>query len=562
MFLKRLIIKNNEDVIRDIPFHKGINLIVDETKSSAKTESGNSVGKTTVLRLIDFCLDGDGKNIYTDSEFKTTNKKVESFLKGNNVVISLVLVAELNIKTAKEIVIQRNFLKGKERIQKINGEQKSNYEFSGLLKELIFKTKSENPTFKQLKSKNIRDEKNKLVQTIRVLNQFTTDVAYEALHLFWFGIDVDLSKDSLIRRKNIEIKVQDRLRKESNLSQIKQSLIIVDKEIARLGEVRKSFHVNKDYESDFESLNKVKSEINFTTNRISHLEMRVELIEESRDDLNKNRSDIDSNKIRALYEAAKALIPDIQRSFEETLKFHNDMISQKLKFIEEDLPKLHETISKERKKLSFFLDEEREFSEKFSKSSSVQDLEIVITDLNLYHEKKGGLEELKSLWEKSNSDLENIEKRLDSINEKIDAKEELIQERIAEFNSSFSDISSRMDGVHSLLSADKVDGVYKFAIGNIEGNPGAGGKKSQMAAFDLSYIKFADFKSIPCLHFVLQDQIENVHSNQITNLLTEIVDEVNCQYVLPVLRDKLPRDIDIEKIEILSLSQNNKLFRV
>ncbi|GHV17988.1 hypothetical protein FACS189493_6670 [Spirochaetia bacterium] len=83
-----------------------------------------------------------------------------------------------------------------------------------------------------------------------------------------------------------------------------------------------------------------------------------------------------------------------------------------------------------------------------------------------------------------------------------------------------------------------------------------------MASFDLSYIKFADSLKLPCLHFVLQDQIENVHSNQITNLLTEIVDEVNCQYVLPVLRDKLPKDLDIEKYEILTLKQSDRLFRI
>jgi len=562
VFLKNLIIQNNESIIRDIPFHKGINLIVDETKSSAKTESGNSVGKTTVLRLIDFCLDGDGKNIYTDSEFKTTNTKVENYLKNNNIIITLILVDKLNRKVPKEIVIQRNFLKGVKKIQNINGEKKSNDEFSRVLKELIFKTRSERPTFKQLKSKNIRDEKNKLVQTIRILNPFTTDVAYEALHLFWFGIDIDLSKDALIREKNIEEKLQARLRKESNLSQIKQSLIIIDKEIERLDEVRKSFHLNKEYESDLENLNKIKSEINFTSNRVSHLEMRAELIEESRDDLNGNKSDIDTMKIKALYEAAKALVPNIQRSFEDTLKFHNDMISQKLRFIEEDLPKLHETLSHERRKLSSLLDEEIRLSEEFDKSNSIQDLEVVIADLNLYHENKGALEEQKSLWEKTNSDLENIESKLTAINNKIDTKDELIQKRIAEFNSFFSDISSRLDGVHSLLSADKVNDVYKFAIGNIEGNPGAGGKKSQMASFDLSYIKFADDKRIPCLHFILQDQIENVHSNQITNLLTEIVDEVNCQYVLPVLRDKLPRDIDIEHLEVLSLSQDDKLFRI
>ena len=74
-----------------------------------------------------------------------------------------------------------------------------------------------------------------------------------------------------------------------------------------------------------------------------------------------------------------------------------------------------------------------------------------------------------------------------------------------------------------------------------------------MASFDLAYIQFADALNIPCLHFVLQDQIENVHSNQITNLLTEIVDEVNCQYILPVLRDKLPRDIDVSQYEVCFL---------
>ena len=60
MFLKRLDIQNNDSIIRSINFHKGINLIIDETQTSDKKESGNNVGKTTVLRLIDFCLGGKG----------------------------------------------------------------------------------------------------------------------------------------------------------------------------------------------------------------------------------------------------------------------------------------------------------------------------------------------------------------------------------------------------------------------------------------------------------------------------------------------------------------------
>ena len=63
MFINRLLVRTNDKapmVIRDIRFHKGLNLIVDETSSEDQLQTGNSVGKTTVLRLIDFCL-GAGK---------------------------------------------------------------------------------------------------------------------------------------------------------------------------------------------------------------------------------------------------------------------------------------------------------------------------------------------------------------------------------------------------------------------------------------------------------------------------------------------------------------------
>lgn len=562
MFLESLTIKNDDEIIREISFHKGINLIVDETTSDDRAETGNNVGKTTVLRLIDFCLDGSGDNIYTDSEFKTTNQKVERFLRENNIIITLTLCDQIGEENSPRLVIERNFLKYGEKIQRIDGQKMNNSEFSNELKRRIFKTTSDRPTFKQLKSKNIRDAKNKLVQTIRVLDSFTTDVAYESLHLFWFGVDVDLSKDKLVRDKNLEEKLQARLRKDSNLSQINQSLIIVENEIRNLNEKRSNFNLNEEYEADLNRLNGVKLAINGISNTLSHLEMRVELIEESRRDLQDGSSSIDVEKIEALYKSAKALIPNLQRSFEDTLKFHNDMIFQKMRFITEDLPQLEAQIVDKRLDLKNLLSEEKVISDKLSESKTIEDLEVLIYKLNKYHEKKGALEEQRRLWEKSNLRLSDISEKLDLINAEIDSKDAFIQKRITEFNAYFSSISNRLNGEHSLLSAENVDGVYKFAIGNIEGNLGTGSKKSQMASFDLSYIKFADENDIPCLHFILQDQIENVHSNQITNLLTEIVDEINCQYVLPVLRDKLPIGIDIESMEVLSLSQDEKLFKI
>lgn len=563
MFLDSLIVKNGDEIIREVPFHKGVNLIVDYTAAnSKKTDSGNSVGKTTVLRLIDFCLDGKANNLYSDPEFKDSNDKIKNFLTQNNINITLNLIKDIQNPKSKKISICRNFLPRAKKIQTINGEKCSNDEFSSKLKSLIFKTTSEKPTFKQLKSKNIRDEKNKLVNTIRVLSPYDTDVAYETLHLFWFGVDINQDKDELVRKQNLENRLQARLKKESTLSQVKQTLLIVDSEIERLTIKKDNFNLNPNYESQLESLNNAKQSINALSENISRLELRKELIQESVEDLNRGFTKASVEHIKKMYEQAKALIPNLQKSFEETLKFHNSMIQEKIDFISQDLEQLDDELFTNKQSLTHFLSIEEQLSVDLKKSGAVEELQDIISELNSFYEQKGKLTEQQSVWEKSNKELEKIEKALNKMSSEVESKDILIQEKIADFNKIFSKFSSKLDGIHSLLSAESEKGTYKFSITNIEGNPGTGTKKSQMASFDLSYIAFADENEIPCLHFVLQDQIENVHANQITNLFTELVNQVNCQYVLPVLRDKLPPNIDISHLEVLSLSNKDKFFRL
>lgn len=162
MFLRHLKIFNKNLVIREIHFHKGINLIVDETPDNfSKTTTGNNVGKTTVLRLVDFCFGGDGKNIYQDTEFKNQpNTFVEDFLKQNEIIIEIELAYELADSASEKVVIRRNFQQRNKKIQEVNGENIINSkDFDKKLKEVIFRTNVDKPTFRQIISKNIRDEK-------------------------------------------------------------------------------------------------------------------------------------------------------------------------------------------------------------------------------------------------------------------------------------------------------------------------------------------------------------------------------------------------------------------
>lgn len=171
------------------------------------------------------------------------------------------------------------------------------------------------------------------------------------------------------------------------------------------------------------------------------------------------------------------------------------------------------------------------------------------------------MEEQKRLWDSSNAKLKRIESDLGLINQQINANDEMIKQRVTQFNKYFAKLSVILyDENYILTPITKEDG-YDLIVINIEANPSTGKKKGQIAAFDFTYIQFADDFDIQCLHFILHDQLENMHDNQL-NTLIEVANDINGQYIVPILRDKVPASIDIRQIEVLSLSQNNKLFKL
>ncbi|OEF96895.1 hypothetical protein BHF71_11260 [Vulcanibacillus modesticaldus] len=100
MFIKRLIVRKTEpniEIIRDIPFKlNGLNLIVDITDNIPQT-SGNSVGKSTAVKIIDLCLGAKTPSyLYKDNETKTDNEKIKNFLEEYKVEAELILFNEKN----------------------------------------------------------------------------------------------------------------------------------------------------------------------------------------------------------------------------------------------------------------------------------------------------------------------------------------------------------------------------------------------------------------------------------------------------------------------------------
>ena len=564
MFLKKLKIENKLGIVREIEFHKGLNLIVDETLEKNKKTTGNNVGKTTVLRLVDFCLGSSGKNIYQDSEFKEQeNSTIKDFLIKTGVLVILTMVDDLDFPS-DSIIIKKNFLKYGKKIQEINGETIINEkEFDLRLKELIFNTSVEKPTFKQIVSKNIRDEKNKLANIVKVLNPYTKIEEYEALFLFWLGINTNThnQKELLGKEKTREESFQKRLKKEGELSLIEQQLELVNSKIEEFQKIKVNFNFNKKFEAQLEELNLLKLNLSKLSTELSRLNMRRELILESKAELENEITNIDVYQIESLYSKASKLIPNLRVSFEETVKFHNDLLNEKIKYIEIELPTLTEKLKFILKDISSLRRREKELSEFVSGSEHSDDYDKILIELNSFFERKGNLEERKNFWITSNEKLNRINEELETINSEINSKDNIIQKRITFFNKYFTKVSGQLYGEEYLLSTQKSEKGYDLIVTNIEGNPSTGKKKGQIAAFDFAYVLFAEEIELKFIHFIMHDQLENMHDNQLSTILIDLANSVNCQFILPIVRDKIPSDIDIEKYIILRLSENNKLFK-
>lgn len=158
--------------------------------------------------------------------------------------------------------------------------------------------------------------------------------------------------------------------------------------------------------------------------------------------------------------------------------------------------------------------------------------------------------------------MQRIKEELDNINSGININDDLIQKRITIFNKYFTKISNQLYGEEFLLSSLKNEKGYDLVVTNIEGNPSTGKKKGQIAAFDFAYILFAEEINIEYINFIMHDQLENIHDNQLSTILMDLSNSIDCQFILPIVKDKLPEDIDVNDYIILKLSENEKLFKI
>lgn len=218
---------------------------------------------------------------------------------------------------------------------------------------------------------------------------------------------------------------------------------MISHDIDKLEERKNSLNINPYFKEELDELSSIKYRINNIASKKNALDIRRGLILEAQQEMNSDKSDIDLKQLSEIYQQANVLVPKLQHTFEELVAFHNSMITEKVKFICQSLPELEDEISKLQSELDALLAKERDISASISKSSSYEELEKLIRDLNALYNKKGEYEASLNQIENVEAEIANISNQLEDLNKDAKSKDyqELVQSKIDDFNSYFSDIS-------------------------------------------------------------------------------------------------------------------------
>lgn len=579
MYLKYLTIKDQDNaIIRHVDFKIGVNIIEGNTTTENAKSNTNSIGKTTLLRSLDFCLAGKWESLVYDKELKNNrNNTVFDFFHKTSPNFELVLTKSLAKNITSQIKINRILTieygkKGEEKVTVknfINNNEVNDNDFKNQLLLYLFGLKTSLPTFRQLIPKFIRASDYQVSNIVRYLHPTTSNAIYELLHLTLFGfIDMGLVNKRIALENDLKQKTEQVKSLKSLVSIGTQE--VNDLRLSQLEELQNkydSYQISKEYERENDQLNLLKDGLEQLKIQINNAYTELEVWKNRLREITSEEQVINIEAVKYMYQEAELYNVNLQKKFEETIQFHQKMLQNEVVYINSAMEKVSKNIqileltySEEAEKYSGLL-------KKLGNSGSLKEY----TDLgNQINQLTKEISESEAILNTYNSALEvqlklrvEIEKLTEELNEAI--KEFRVKLKV--FNEYFSVFSKMLNKDGYLLVVDE-DKNHHFSLSPrpVDGDShvGDGHKQSIIIAFDLAYVAYANNPTINLMrpHFFTQDKVEIVDSNSLAKL-SELAEKVECQFIFPIIKDKLDKLPDFNKENIiLTLDENNKFFNI
>ncbi|KAJ92761.1 hypothetical protein DF41_18575 [Raoultella planticola] len=335
-------------------------MIIDRNTAS-KEQTGNGVGKTTVLRALDFCFGAEQFNFYTDPEFKKENPVIKNYLIENEVEFCLTLTKDLNNNSAPVIKIKRKITAETNKtkvIASINEEPYSKAkDFNEALKKAIYLDSAIKPTIREIMGRVIRNTQDKMSNALKTI-KMGSNAQYETLNLFMFGfgnsqiLDEKQSATKAYKLAKSDYEVITRHRSKNALE---QAVAIINRDIGTQEELISNFQVADSYNDMLAGLNKLKSKISEVSITLSSLEFKKTLNDKAILELEKSYENINPLDLQKLYLEATERLGNLNKEFTELLSFHNKMLVKKAEFIRKQMQPVLQEIAKYKDELKKFI---------------------------------------------------------------------------------------------------------------------------------------------------------------------------------------------------------------
>lgn len=565
MRLDRLVISRGGQVIRDIPFHDGLNLILDAPTDTG-VKSGNSIGKTTVLRLVDYCLGSDGEDIWRDPEFKRVNQEVYDFLTGGNPVSVELTLTSMH---GRRHTLWRSFRRAGSTKIEANVDGRNIVRISdywGAVRTILFGSDASKPSLRQLTPKFVRSTAQKMSKTLYFLPEFTKKTDYESVHLFLFGffeLVILEERPRLATQKNRIQRDLDALRRLRSEGELQQLIRHLQAEIAQTEARIEVQGKLSGFTDSVKEIGDIRRRAATVSGQLAAIEAELKYQEKTIEQLTRAEANVDIELVRQLYQEAQVFIPELQKEFNELADFVKGLKKRKLDYLKSRLPETRQIFGRLRDELHQLNVREQVALVPIRSELDSPDLLTLREQLRDAYIKLGGLEESANSFARLRAEEERVDAALRETQRRLDESRGRLEKNVEIFNKHFSKLSKALYDETYLLhfDEDKKTGAFQFSISHVGSNVGTGKKATQTAAFDLAYIQFLQEMELDFPRFALHDGLEAIHGNQLEGLFFEAASSSG-QLVVATLRDKLPK-MDrqfVEKNTVLQLSQEDKLF--
>lgn len=564
MQLISLKIYDGARLIRKIRFKNGLNIITNATGS------GNRLGKSTSLRALKFCLGSKPESLWKDPDNGQVAGKVKTFVTKGTVRFDLKFIINstphsisralyLQDKGTTQVVKSKNLINGK--------IIKSSTNFQAELAAL-FGYHRKSPSFASIRNKFFRIDKKTCNNAIKYLSVFTKDSDYALIYSYLFGFDginivqqINLLDDQ-INAESERLKV---LLDGSDVSAIEEQLEEIDSDISDLERREDAYDVIDSQNLAISKLRDSRRSVAIISERIAMLETKIFYHNKTIDRYRNNLVAVEVEAITKLYNEAKSLIPNLSKTLEDTVEFHNSMMVRKAEYIEE----MRETVTQElddlKSSLERLLLEEKRAVKDISRDGHFSGFILLEKQIQERRENRGRISFVIEEAEKSQRHIKDLSESKEILRRDAALRFTAFTEKLSIFNKIFKSFTKKVldDGHNELVATEDKDLILKFSISNEQSNTGDGVPRAVAMAFDMAYVKLINKSRSKLISFTAQDYLEAVDEDKLKELF-EIANSHGIQTIVSILRDKLYGFDDEFKEEniVLELSDSKKFFKL